>query len=45
MEKKVELKNCKIFNKKGRILRELLTEAIVPITISGKHRRHYEIIY
>lgn len=38
MEKKGELKNCKIFNEKGRFLRELPTEAIVPIIIIGENQ-------
>ena len=38
MEKKGELKNCRIFKEKGRFLRELRTDAIVPITIIGENQ-------
>lgn len=44
MEKKGELKNCKIFNKEGRILGRLQTEEIMPIIVVGKNESE-DIIY
>lgn len=38
MEKKGELKNCKIFSEKGRFLKDLPTDAIIPITIIGENQ-------